>query len=92
VLIAAARESRCSEKEIALALGCPDQPYWNKVKNGEKPAPRSPKLHDAPLSMQREYVRRWANHLGMRVADDDARQRALLDLVEAAARALREIA
>jgi hypothetical protein len=37
------------------------------------------------------FVRRWANHLGMRVADEDARQRALLDLVEAAARALREI-
>jgi hypothetical protein len=91
LLIEAVGET-CSDKEAYLALGLSDAPYWSKVKSGEKPAPRVDRLTDLPLETQREYVVRWGQQLGMKVSTEDSRTRVLAELVECAAKALREIA
>ena len=91
LLVDAVTRSGCSEKEVAIALGCPDAPYWSKVKSGEKPAPRITRLTDAPLPVQREYVRRWGRTLGMRVSDESSQRAAIADLICAAAKAMREV-
>jgi hypothetical protein len=83
-LLIAAVDETCSDKEASISLGLPDAAYWSKVKSGEKPEPRIKRLTDLPLSTQREYCRRWARQLGLRVSEQDAQQQAALHLVKAA--------
>jgi len=91
LLVAAVAET-CSEKEAHIALGLPDAPYWSKVKSGDKPAPRVDRLTDLPEVTQREMCKRWGRQLGMRMSTEDAKAAAVADLIEVAARAVRELA
>lgn len=91
-LLMAAVSETCSEKEAAHALGLSDQAYWSKVKSGEKPAPRVDRLTELPIETQRRMAQRWCHQLGMHVTSEDARRRAVANLVKAAAEALAEIA
>jgi hypothetical protein len=45
-----------------------------------------------PERTQRAFVSRYAQRLGMIVTTEDRRRAAMLDLIEAAARAVKEIA
>lgn len=91
LLVASVAET-CSEKEAAFALGLADQAYWSKVKAGEKPAPRIDRLTELPITTQRDMCARWSRQIGMHVTTEDARRRAVANLVKAAAEALAEIA
>jgi hypothetical protein len=91
-LLIASVDETCTDKAAYLALGLSDASYWSKVKSGEKPAPRVDKLTDLPVETQRAYVVRWGRQLGMKVSTEESRTRAIAELVECAAKALREIA
>jgi hypothetical protein len=82
--------ARCSEKEAAIAQGY-EPTYWSRIKSGEKAA-QLDRVGRLPEPVQREFVRRYASALQMVVRDGDNRARALAELVEVAARAMREIA
>lgn len=64
--------------------------YWSRIKSGEKAA-HLERVSRLPVRVQREYVKRWGKQLGMHVSDEDAKVRALKNLVCAAADALREV-
>lgn len=78
-----------SEKDAALTQGY-DPRYWPRVKSGEKQA-HLERLARLPETVQREFIKRWARQLRMEVRDHDARTRAVMELIEVAAKALREI-
>jgi hypothetical protein len=81
--------TQCSEKEAALSQGY-EPTYWSRIKSGEKAA-QLDRIGRLPEPVQKEFVRRYALTLHMVVREDN-RARALAELVECAARALREIA
>jgi hypothetical protein len=81
----------CSEKVAAVSLGLPSQQYWSAVKSRERPAPRLNRLTDLPESTQREICRRWAAQVGLRCSDENTQHRVLVNLVEAAVQAIREV-
>lgn len=91
-LLIEAVDHTCSDKEAQIALGLPDPTYWSKVKGREKPAPRIDRLTDLPEQTQREMCKRWGRQLKMTVSDEDTRRQVLAEVIEAAARAIREIA
>lgn len=80
----------CSEKEAARDMGY-DPAYWSRIKAGDKAA-HLERIARLPEKVQREFVKRYAQELKMRVSDEDSKTRALAELVECAARALKEIA
>jgi hypothetical protein len=90
LLIDAADE--VSAQKLHLSFGITDPSYWTKVKNGARPAPRIDQLLNPPVTVQRAMCRRWARMLGMHVTTEDHRRTVLAELIEAAGRALKEIA
>lgn len=79
----------CTEKEAAIAQGY-EPAYWSRVKAGEKQA-HLERLARLPETVQREFVKRYARQLRMEVREPDAKARAVAELIEVAARALREV-
>lgn len=80
----------CTDKEAAYAQGI-DPAHWSRIKSGEK-TQHLDRIARLPERVQREFVTRYARQLKMTVSDDDARKRAVAELVKAAAHVLSEIA
>lgn len=90
LLTEAVDAARVSEKEAARDMGY-DPAYWSRIKSGQKAA-HLERVGRLPASVQREFVSRWGRMLGMHLTTEDARRRAVANLVKAAAEALAEIA
>jgi hypothetical protein len=89
LLVDAVSSSGLSEKEAAISQGY-DPRYWPRVKSGEKAA-HLERIAGLPEGAQRAFVSSWGRQLGMRVSLEDSRQSAVIELAEAALRALRSI-
>jgi hypothetical protein len=81
--------SGCQHKEAALSAECqPD--YWNRALNSERGLTLN-RLGKLPARVQREFIKRWAFELRLRVTDEDVRARVIANLARAAVEALTEI-
>lgn len=79
--------SRVSEKEAARDMGY-DPAYWSRIKAGQKAA-HLDRIGRLPEKVQREFVKRYAQELKMRITEEDTERAAALELVETAIRYLR---
>lgn len=90
LLTEAVDAARVTSENAARDMGY-DPAYWSRIKNGQKAAHLG-RVRRLPETVQREFVARWGRMLGMTITTEDARRRAVANLVKAAAEALAEIA
>jgi len=90
LLVEAVQDTGLSEKEAAISQGY-DPRYWPRIKSGEKQA-HLERIARLPVRTQQDFITRWARALKLRVTTEESRTSAVAALVEAAGRALREIA
>lgn len=84
LLAEAVEATGCSEKDAAISQGY-EPAYWSRIKSGEKQA-HLDRIGRLPERVQREFVKRYAQELKMRISEEDTERAAALELAEAALR------